>query len=73
MKKIEILGALLIILGIVILIGYSMYLFVQATDIPPVIRIGITALMIGILVILLSVLRERLLDIQREKLNKKGR
>ena len=71
MRKIEIFGALLIILGILILIGYAVYLFVQATDVPFFIRAGITVLITGILVLLLSLVRERLLDIRQEKMDKR--
>lgn len=70
MNKTEIFGLLLIILAIVILAGYGLYVFVQAAEIPALIRIGVVALVIGFLIILLSLVRERLLDMQHEKLNK---
>lgn len=74
MNKTEIFGLLLIILAIVILagygLGYGLYVFVQAAEIPALIRIGVVALVIGFLIILLSLVRERLLDMQHEKLNK---
>lgn len=67
MNRIEIAGILLIIFAFVILLGYGLYMFVQATDVPAIIRLGIVALVVGFMVILLSVIRERLLDLQREK------
>ena len=70
MKRIEIAGILLIIFAFVILTGYGLYMFVQAADVPAIIRLGIVALVVGFLVILLSVIRERLLDLQREKQKK---
>lgn len=67
MDRIEFAGAILIMFAIVILAGYGLYMFVQAADVPIIIRLGIVALVVGFLVILLSVIRERLLDMQREK------
>ena len=70
MDRIEVAGMGLIIFAIVVLTGYGLYMFVQATGIPAIIRLGIVALIVGFLVILLSVMRERLLDLQREKPDK---
>ncbi len=70
MDRIEFAGAILIMLAIVILAGYGLYMFVQAADVPVIIRIGIVALVVGFLVILLSVTRERLLDLRLEKRKK---
>ena len=67
MNRAEFAGAILIMFAIVILAGYGLYMFVQAADVPIIIRLGIVALFVGFLVILLSVVRERLLDLQREK------
>jgi len=70
MNKIEIFGIIMIIFAAVVLAGYGLYAFVQAAEIPALIRIGIVALVMGFLIILLSLVRERLLDMQHEKLNK---
>lgn len=65
MKRIEVFGSVLIIFGTGILSGYGMYLFVQAQDVPVIIRLGTVALFAGILVILLSLIKERLLEKKR--------
>jgi hypothetical protein len=70
MNKTEMLGIFLIILSVLIFSGYGLYAFVQATDVPPLIRIGVVALVVGFLVILLSLIRERLMDLQKERSNK---
>ena len=72
MKRVETFGVLLIVMGVLILLGYAMYLFVQANSIPPVIRIGLATLFAGILVILLCLVRERWLDVRKGRLNKRG-
>lgn len=65
MKRIEVFGSVLIIFGTGILSGYGMYLFVQAQDVPVIIRLGTVALFAGILVILLSLIKERVLEKKR--------
>jgi multisubunit Na+/H+ antiporter MnhC subunit len=70
MKRIEVAGTGLIIFALLVLTGYALFMFVQATEVPAIIRLGIVALAVGFLVILLSVIRERLLDLQREKPDK---
>ena len=70
MDRIEFAGAILIMFAIFILTGYGLYMFVQAADVPIIIRIGIVALVVGFLVILLSVTRERLMQLQIEKRRK---
>jgi len=65
MKRIEVFGSVLIIFGTGILSGYGMYLFVQAQDVPVIIRLGTVALFAGIMVILLSLVKERVLEKKR--------
>ncbi|MBN2330305.1 MAG: hypothetical protein JXC85_00670 [Candidatus Aenigmarchaeota archaeon] len=67
MNRAETTGVLLVSFAIVILAGYALYLFVQASEVPAVIRLGVVALVIGFLVILISVIRERLIDLRKEK------
>ncbi len=62
MKTLESLGSVLIIFGAGVLAGYGMYAFVQAQDVPVLIRLGAVTLFAGILVILLSLIRERILE-----------
>ncbi len=70
MDKTEAFGAVLVLFAAVVLAGYGVYAFVQATDIPVLIRVGVVALIAGFLIILLSLVRERLLDIRRERSGK---
>jgi hypothetical protein len=72
MNKIETMGMLFILLGILCLIGYGIYIFIRITEIPIAIRIGITALMTGILIVLLALVKERLQDIKKEKFFDEG-
>ncbi len=67
MKKTEILGIVLVILGAFLLAGYPLYLFVQSPGIPAIVRLGVVALFVGFLVIILSLVRERLMDVRKEK------
>ncbi len=62
MKSFEVLGSIMIILGACVLTGYGMYLFIQAQDVPVIIRIGTVALFAGILIILLSLVKERVME-----------
>lgn len=67
MKKTEIAGIILVILGAFLLAGYPLYLFVQSPGIPAIVKLGIVALFVGFLVILLSLVRERFMDVRKEK------
>jgi len=67
MKKTEIAGIILVILGAFLLAGYPLYLFVQSPGIPAIVRLGVVALFAGFLVILLSLVRERFMDVRKEK------
>ncbi len=67
MKKTEIAGIILVILGAFLLAGYPLYLFVQSPGIPAIVRLGVIALFVGFLVILLSLVRERFMDVRKEK------
>jgi uncharacterized membrane protein len=62
MKRFEAFGSIMIILGAGILTGYGMYLFIQAQDVPVIIRLGAVTIFAGILLILLSLVKERILE-----------
>lgn len=60
MEFLNILGLILFSLGIVILVGFSLYKFFQNPTIPIIIRYGIVAVIWGTIIILISLIRERL-------------
>jgi len=67
MKSIQLLGVALLILGIIILSGYGLYLFATAEGVPLVITVAIVVIVLGFIILLLSLVRERLTDIKRER------
>ena len=66
MNKFESFGSVLVVLGIGLLTGYAMYLFVQAPDVPIIVRLGVVSLVAGILLILLALTKERLMEKRRK-------
>ncbi len=59
MKKIQTLGLVLVILGLLIIAGYIAYLFWIETEIPFYIKAGGFVIVIGIIVLLLSLIAEQ--------------
>jgi len=60
MKFLNILGLTLFSLGIVVLVGFGLYKFFQDTTVPVIIRYGIIAVILGVVIILISLIKERL-------------
>jgi len=60
MKFLNILGLTLFSLGVIILVGFGLYRFFQDATIPCIIRYGIIAMILGIIIILISLIKERL-------------
>lgn len=60
MKQIDALGIGFVILGIVVLLVYGLYVFIMSTGIPYFVRIGAILLVIGIVIVLVSLVRERI-------------
>jgi len=60
MKFLNILGLTLFSLGIVVLVGFGLYKFFQDTTVPAIIRYGIIAVILGVMIILISLIKERL-------------
>ncbi len=60
MKPLNILGLIVLFIGIFILIGFWLYKFFESTEIPLIIRGGIIAIILGVIIILISLIRERL-------------
>jgi lysylphosphatidylglycerol synthetase-like protein (DUF2156 family) len=63
-------GVALLVLGILIIAGYGLYYFAIAGEIPVVIRAAVILIILGLVVVLLSLARERLEDIRGEKEHK---
>lgn len=59
MEKVRFCGFILLGVGVVICIAYMLYQFVQAADVPTVIRLGVVVILVGIGFLLLSVIKER--------------
>jgi len=60
MKFLNILGLILFSLGVIILVGFGLYKFFQDTTVPVMIRYSIIAMILGTIVILTSLIKERL-------------
>jgi len=60
MKFLNILGLTLFSLGIMVLVGFGLYKFFQDTTVPVIIRYGIIAVILGVVIILISLIKERL-------------
>ena len=64
MKQINALGVGFVILGIIILLIYGLYIFLMSEEIPYFVRIGAILLVIGLVIVLLSLIRERVQEIK---------
>ena len=60
MKFLNILGLTLFSLGFVTLNGFGLYKFFQDQTIPAIVRYGIIAIILGVIIILASLIKERL-------------
>ena len=60
MKSLNILGLIILFCGLLTIVGYGFYKFFEDTAIPVVVRLGIIAIILGIIIILISLIRERL-------------
>ncbi|HEC93293.1 MAG TPA: hypothetical protein ENI51_09925 [Candidatus Atribacteria bacterium] len=60
MKPLNILGLIVFSGGIFILVGFGLYKFFENTEIPQPVRWGIITLILGIVIILISLIKERL-------------
>ena len=59
MEKVRFFGFILLGIGVIICIAYALYQFVQAADVPLIIRLGVVGILVGIGFLLLSVIKER--------------
>lgn len=60
MKTLNILGLVILSAGALTLIGFGLYKFFEDPTIPALVRWGIMAIILGIIIILISLIRERL-------------
>ena len=67
MEKLQTLGVIVFVAGILILTAYGLYMFLIAEDIPLIIRIGLAAMGIGVVIVILALVRERYQDIKKGK------
>ena len=67
MRRVEFAGLFLVIIGMMILIGYSLWIFLTVENVPLVVRLGIVGILIGIAVILVVLIIERLRELKGEK------
>jgi hypothetical protein len=67
MRRVEFSGLVLVIAGMLILIGYSLWVFLTIENVPLVVRIGIVGILLGIAVILTVLVIERLRELRGER------
>ncbi len=60
MKPLNILGLTIFSAGVLGLLGFSLYKFFEDVEIHPIIKWGIVAIILGVLIILISLISERL-------------
>ncbi len=60
MKPLNILGLIILFSGALVLIGFGLYKFFEDTGIPLIVRGGIIAIILGVIIILISLVKERL-------------
>lgn len=64
MKFLNILGLIIFSAGTLTLIGFSLYEFFKDSTVPPIVRWGIIGIILGVIIILVSLIRERLKEKQ---------
>lgn len=60
MKPLNILGLTIFSAGILVLIGFGLYKFFEDSTVPVIVRWGIIAVILGVIIILISLIRERI-------------
>ncbi len=71
MKKLNIIGLTILLAGALLIGGYAGYKyaieFLRDTSIPGIVRYGLSAIIIGLIILLISLVLERIKDKKREK------
>ena len=60
MKPLNIVGLTIVLGGILLLVAFGLYKFLEDVQIPPIIKWGTVAIILGIIIILISLIKERL-------------
>ena len=60
MKPLNILGLTFFFAGSLTIVGFVLYKFFEDSTIPIVVRLGIVAIILGVIIILISLIKERL-------------
>ena len=60
MKPLNILGLTIFFAGSLAIVGFGLYKFFEDSTIPAVVRWGIIAVILGVIIILISLIKERL-------------
>jgi len=66
MKSLTVLGLVIFSAGGLFLIGFGLYKFFEDTTVPPIVRWGIIALVLGTIIMLTSLIIERVKDKGKE-------
>lgn len=67
MKSFELVGVVLLVLGALIVAFYGLYQLAIIEEIPLVIKAALALFGLGLLIIMLSLVRERMSDIKKER------
>jgi hypothetical protein len=65
MKKIYLVGLLLLAVGAIVLAAYGLYHFLRASEIPLIVRMAAAGILVGIGIMLYSLIRERLKEVRK--------
>ncbi len=60
MKPLNILGLTVFFAGVLAIVGFGLYKFFEDSTVPTVVRWGIIAVILGAIIILISLIKERL-------------
>ena len=60
MKPLNILGLTIFFAGLLAIAGFGLYKFFEDSTIPIVVRLGIVAVILGVIIILISLIKEKL-------------
>lgn len=60
MKLLNIIGLVVLLSGALAVAGFGLYKFFEETEIPLIVKGGLSAIVLGIVIILFSLIRERL-------------
>ena len=62
MKPLNISGLIIFFAGLLSIAGFGLYKFFEDSNVPIVVRFGILAIILGVIIILISLIKERLKD-----------